>query len=200
MTKQIFFVTSNKGKIASLNEYFKKFEIDVNIEPVKLDIVEPQANSVREVSKIKALEAFEQLKAPVIVEDGGLEIEALNGFPGVYVRYILDSIGVDGILKLMEGVKNRTCNFVSTATFVDREGNIHQFDRDPGFGEVVTEKRTKKSEFAWSDLWYIFYKPDLEKTLSEMTKEELYDMDKGDGDSSSLTKFAIWFKDNQNLV
>lgn len=200
MTKQLFFVTGNQGKIKSLEQYFASCGIEVDVEPVKLDIIEPQADTVAEVSKIKALEAYEILKAPVIVEDGGLEIEALNKFPGVYVRYILDSIGIDGILKLMEGVENRTCNFVSTATFVDKDGNVHQFDRDPGFGLIVEEKRTEKSEFAWSDLWYIFYKPEFEKTLSEMSKEELFDMDSVAGDGSSLTKFVDWFKDNQDLL
>lgn len=200
MTKQLFFVTSNQGKIKSLEAYLAKHGIAVDVEPVSLDIIEPQADTVREVSKIKALEAFEKLNAPVIVEDGGLEIKALNGFPGVYVRYILDSIGIDGILKLMEGVEDRECNFISTATFVDKNGDIHQFDRDPGFGLVTKEKRTEKSEYAWSDLWYIFYKPEFEKTLSEMSKEELFDMDSVAGDGSSLTKFVDWFKDNQDLL
>jgi len=200
MTKQIYFMTSNKGKIASLNRYFEQNEIDIKIEPVNLGIVEPQANSVKDVSKVKALEAFDILKAPLVVEDGGLEIDALKGFPGVYVRYILDTIGAQGLVKLMEGEEDRTCRFASTTSFVDKNGELHQFESSGNEGQIVTKMRTTHSPYAWSDIWYIFYKPEFDKTLSEMTEEELYRNTQEEGDSSSLSKFIEWFKDNQDLV
>jgi XTP/dITP diphosphohydrolase len=48
------------------------------------------------------LEAFEKCGLPIIVEDAGLFVEALNGFPGPYSSYVYKTIGNEGLLKLME--------------------------------------------------------------------------------------------------
>lgn len=128
-SKKLYFVTTNKGKIKSLQEIFISLNIDIEVEGVSLDIVEPQASSVSEVSLNKAKQAFSLLKKALIVEDGGFEIKALNDFPGVYSKYILETIGANGILKLMKGHDNRECRFVSTATYVDTNGKTYQFNR-----------------------------------------------------------------------
>lgn len=192
----IYFVTSNKGKVRSLQEHFDKKFININVKGIDLNISEPQAYTVKEVSLIKAKKAFEQIQAPVIVEDGGFCIDALNGFPGVYTKYALETIGADGILDLMLDKDDRNCGFVSCTTFIDEKGNIHQFDRSGGRGQLVKEKSSIKSEMAWSDLWYIFHVPELNKILCEATKEEVLKWWASDGQKSSVTNFVEWFKDN----
>lgn len=79
---KIYFITSNKGKLEALQKQFTSKDLKIKIEGANLNIIEPQASNAKEVSKIKAKEAFSILKKPLIVEDGGFEIEALNGFPG----------------------------------------------------------------------------------------------------------------------
>ena len=100
---KIHFITSNKGKIKSLNSYFQNLgRPDVEIIPTNLNLIEPQADTVAEVSLFKARQAFQQLKEPVLVEDGGFAIEALNGFPGVYTKY------ANQTLMTLESHKNQT--------------------------------------------------------------------------------------------
>jgi XTP/dITP diphosphohydrolase len=95
----MYFITSNQGKVKSLKKYFELFNHSIDIEQKIMDIPEIQADSVLEVSQAKAKLTFSKLKCPLIVEDGGFCIEALNNFPGVYTRYILDTIGAKGLLK-----------------------------------------------------------------------------------------------------
>jgi XTP/dITP diphosphohydrolase len=54
---------------------------------------------------------------PVFVEDAGLFVEALNGFPGPYSKYVYNTVGVKGILKLMKNVENRKAYFMSVVAF-----------------------------------------------------------------------------------
>ena len=46
-------------------------------------------------------------------------IEALNGFPAAYTHYVQDTIGIDGVLKLMENVSNRKAKFVQALGFFE---------------------------------------------------------------------------------
>jgi XTP/dITP diphosphohydrolase len=54
---------------------------------------------------------------PFVVEDAGLFIEHYSGFPGVYSSYALSTIGLKGILKLMEGLENRDARFHSVVAY-----------------------------------------------------------------------------------
>jgi len=54
---------------------------------------------------------MERYQRPIMIDDSGLFIDALKGFPGVYSSYVFRTVGCDGILRLMEGVKNRSARF-----------------------------------------------------------------------------------------
>jgi non-canonical purine NTP pyrophosphatase (RdgB/HAM1 family) len=197
---KLYFVTSNQGKVHSLEQNLRRFSIPIDIKPVKLPLIEPQASTVREVSRSKAKQAFEILHEPVIVEDGGFCIEALSDFPGVYTRYVLDTIGVDGILRLMENVDNRNCRFVSTMTFADKQGNLHSFDRQGGGGLLLRKKAKQTAEKIWSDVWLIFEVPQFKKALSTLTKEELLAVWNSPNSESSLSGFTKWFAKHHSEV
>ena len=79
---KINFITSNKGKIKSLENSLRLNNLEVHVNAQNLDIMEPQFDTVQEVSKFKALKAFEMLKEPVLVEDGGFlrNINMMNFF------------------------------------------------------------------------------------------------------------------------
>ncbi|HSQ97699.1 MAG TPA: non-canonical purine NTP pyrophosphatase, partial [Rickettsiales bacterium] len=64
---EIYFITSNKGKISSLEKVLASNGLsDIKVISQKLDLVEPQASSVKEVSKSKALQAYSILKKPIL--------------------------------------------------------------------------------------------------------------------------------------
>ena len=179
---KINFITSNKGKIKSLENSLK-----LN------NIMEPQFDTVQEVSKYKALKAFEILKEPVLVEDGGFSVFELNGFPGVYTKYILKTLGADGILKLMQGVNNRSAKFVSVATFINEDGTLFQFEREGGEFEISKEKVDIQSPFAWSELWKIIYLKEYNKNLCELSEQEVSEYYGRAGANGSIQKFVNWY-------
>lgn len=202
--RKINFITSNAGKVQSLHNALAARGLNVAINTVSLDIIEPQFDTVQAVSQYKALTAFKTLKEPVLVEDGGLSLDQFNGFPGVYTKYVIKTIGADGVLKLMNGVKNRTARFVSTATFINSSGAVFQFDRTGGDFEIVENKVNIQSPFAWSELWQILYSKTYGKTLCELSAEELSDYSVKADSNSSIAKFANWYvnnsKNNPNIL
>jgi len=196
----INFITSNQGKIASLNKYLAAYNLNnIIVNAVNLNIIEPQADTVAEVSLSKAKQAFDILRAPVLVEDGGLSIEALNGFPGVYSKYINTTIGANGIIKLMVGEKNRRANYISTATFIDEKGMPHQFHRQGGGEVLITESVSKTNNpNAWSDMWKISFNERIGKVLSDMTPEE-FALTSQDS-KSSIKLFVEWLSKNHQKL
>lgn len=192
---EIHFITSNQGKIKSLENALKLQNIDVTVLAKNLDIMEPQFDSVQEVSKFKAKTAFKIVNAPVLVEDGGFSVFALNGFPGVYTKYILKTLGADGILHLMQGTKDRRAKFISVATYVNEEGKIFQFEREGGEFEISENKVDKQSPFAWSELWKIIYLQEYGKNLCELSEQEVSEYYGSIGANGSIQKFVKWYAD-----
>ncbi|MDQ5875907.1 MAG: non-canonical purine NTP pyrophosphatase, partial [Thermoproteota archaeon] len=62
-------------------------------------LVEIQSDSLEEIAREKAKAAFAKVKRQIIVEDDGLFIDSLSGFPGQYSSFVFKTIGNDGILK-----------------------------------------------------------------------------------------------------
>ncbi len=99
----IWFMTSNQGKVAEASEHFARFGIPVKQFEFEAD--EPQADDLEIVALSKIEQAIPHLPNPddmILVEDAGLFVDALNGFPGVYSAYVLETLGVQGVLKLMD--------------------------------------------------------------------------------------------------
>ena len=69
----------------------------VDCEP--LDLPEPQSLDLLEVLRAKGAEAFRRLGRPVVVEETGLELAALSGFPGPLVKWMLQAVGAEGIAR-----------------------------------------------------------------------------------------------------
>ena len=108
------------------------------------------------------------------------------------MNFSLDTIGIDGILKLMENKDNRNCAFNECLAYHD--GNeIHYFyGNHPGTLSYKIQGLDRKEK--WSDLWYIFKPKGFEKTLAEMNEEEREKRRIVDGSYSALEKFAEWYE------
>lgn len=74
------------------------------------------------IAREKARFAYKTLHVPLIVDDTGFFITALSGFPGPYAAYVLDTIGIPGILRLMEGEADRNAYFETAIAYADDEG------------------------------------------------------------------------------
>lgn len=85
--------------------------LGIEVEHLRLDYDEIQADTLEEVI-VHALETLRQRGLDnFIIDDSGLFIDALRGFPGVYSAYVLRTLGCDGILRLMENVQPRGARF-----------------------------------------------------------------------------------------
>ena len=103
--QEITYITGNKLKFVVAQKMLEPFEI--RLVHQKLETPEIQSTDVGEVALYSAKWASELLKKPVIVTDAGYYIEALNGFPGPFIKYINQWLTSADILKLMDGQKNR---------------------------------------------------------------------------------------------
>ncbi len=102
-------ITSNPGKVA---EYQRAFdELNIEMEHYRLPYDEVQTSDLGEVVNKGMDEIINKGVRDFIVDDTGLFIDALKGFPGVWSAYAQKTIGNKGILKLMEGVEDRGAEF-----------------------------------------------------------------------------------------
>jgi len=93
---RLVFVTSNEGKRREAEAV-----LGLELSHKGLDLPEPQTLDVHEVVRSKAAAAFEVIGAPVLVEDTALELLGLGGFPGPLIRWLLASVGPDGICRIV---------------------------------------------------------------------------------------------------
>jgi non-canonical purine NTP pyrophosphatase (RdgB/HAM1 family) len=97
----IVVVTGNKNKLDEINEI-----LGTNHQASTLDIPEIQSLDLDEVITAKAKAAFEKINKPVLVTDVSLEIEALHGLPGPFVKYFVQTLGPAKTVDLIKG-KNK---------------------------------------------------------------------------------------------
>lgn len=163
--KEITYVTGNWSKIMSAKEILEPLGFKINNE--KLNLIEIQADDVKEVAVHKVKEASEKLKKNVLVNDTGLFIEALKGFPGSYTHYVDEKLGEDGILKLLEKEKNRNAYFKEVFAYCE-------YGKKPQIFESFTRGKIAKEkcgEYGWS--WdFIFIPDNYEKTMGCYPDEE----------------------------
>jgi XTP/dITP diphosphohydrolase len=115
--KTLYFITSNKGKALEAKTKFS--EINVKIVQKNLGYPEIQADSLAEVALVGAEDVKKRFDQPFFLEDAGLFIEALDGFPGVYSAYVFYRLGCDGVLKLMDNVDKRKACFRSVVAYAE---------------------------------------------------------------------------------
>lgn len=184
--KEIIFVTTNKGKVASA----QKELTNIKVLPIEAELSEPRSDDIKEIAKQKVLQAYSIVNRPCIALDSGFFIESLNGFPRAYVNHMLDTIGIEGILKLMHGVENRVCEFRSCLAYYDGEELRFFESKSPG---VVAEKiRGSENENSWSDLWYIFIPRHFCKTMAEFDEGDFLEYNRVK-ETSGMRKFGEWY-------
>lgn len=118
---EIIFATSNASKVKIARERLERYGINVIQRSVETS--EIQSLDVEEVGMEKARQLLGKLQEPFFIDDSGLTIYALNGFPGALIKPTIDAIGDSGILKLMEGKKDRKVNAESVLVYANPKTN-----------------------------------------------------------------------------
>jgi len=146
-------VTGNPGKLIETQRI-----LGCEIESVDVELPEVQSLDLDEVLRVKANEAAHHTDGAFVVEETGLELAALNGFPGPLVKWMLQAIGAEGIARVAiaagdPGVRARcrllfrdaerevTAEGVTEGTLVLPGRGTHGFGWDPVF-QPIGEERT----------------------------------------------------------
>ena len=173
----LYFVSSNKHKYHEAKKILKPYGINLGF--YKFELEEIQSDSLKEIASKKAIQAFKKFKKPIIIEDDGLFIDSLFGFPGPYSSYVFKTIGNKGILNLL--TKNRKAKFISIISFLDKnnsklfmatiDGKISKIQKGKGWGYDP-----------------VFIPQNSQKTFAQLkNKNELSHRFK------ALKKFANWY-------
>lgn len=183
---KITYVTCNEAKIFSAKQVLEPLGIEVA--SVKLDTIEIQSDSIEEVAAYSAKWASEQLKCDVLKNDSGLCIEALNNFPGPYTHYADDTIGEDGVLKMMIDKENRKAYFVEVLAYCE-------YGMEPVIFKSITPGTIayeKSGTYGWS--WDFIFIPDgSDKTLGCFEDEERFKF----WNSDAYLKLAEYLKNKK---
>ena len=140
-----------------------------------------------DVAQFGAKHVAKRLGKPVIVEDAGIFIKALKWFPGTYSSYVQDTIGNNGILKLMSDNTDRYAEFRSAVGFCTPKTEPEIF-----LGTIkgtITYSEKGNSGFAYDPL---FNPEGYDETFGELSTDE---KNKFSHRRKSLEKFANWYKD-----
>lgn len=119
--KKLLIATGNKGKAQELEDILK-----IPLEIADIEVDEVQSMDLEYVSKKKTEEAFKILRKPVITDDVGVFIEVWDSFPGPFVKYLNQVLGLEKILDLLRNEKNRNAVVKSAVSFHDGK-KIHTF-------------------------------------------------------------------------
>jgi len=178
-----FFISSeNEGKIREIKQYIQQeCNSQYKITPLGMNQLNQEqksrynpvenAETFLENARIKARALFEIVKRPVIADDSGLEVDILNGEPGVHSsRYEkTDDLRISRLLKSVKNypVNERTARFISCICFIDSTGNEIFFNGKVE-GLIIDEKRGTHG-FGYDP---VFLYPPMNKTFGELLPEE----------------------------
>jgi len=169
--------TNNAHKVEELQALLgEKFQLQTLKEIGCFDDIPETANTFDGNSLQKAMYVWERFKIDCIADDSGLEVDALNGEPGVFsARYAeTPSVGeqvnhaknIEKLLRNLKGIENRAAQFRSVITLLIN-GESHFFE---GIirGKITQERHGEKG-FGYDP---IFMPEGYDRTFAEMTMEE----------------------------
>jgi XTP/dITP diphosphohydrolase len=183
----IFLATGNFHKFDEARRVLSEYGVAAGMLRVKA--VEIQSENLQEIAKASVIDAFNRCRLPVIVEDAGLFVDALKGFPGPYAAYAYKTISNPGLLKLMKNVKDRKAIFRSVIAYYDGQSAPVCFEGEAA-GRIAHDEiwGKLKTGFGFDP---IFQPAGSTKTFAEMAIEEKNGFSHR---ANAVRKFAHWYK------
>lgn len=176
MTVQLLIATTNRGKRAEITDLFSRLDLEL-VFPDRLDHeldVEETGDTYAENALLKARAYASEYGLPVLADDTGLEVEALDGKPGLHSARYLPTPGAtdaDRRRKLIADLSAKPqpwkARFVCVVAVVLPNGEEH-LTSGAVYGEIQPEERGEGG-FGYDRLFFI---PELGKTMAELNMEE----------------------------
>ena len=148
--------------------------------------VEIQSKNLDEIAMFAAKEAAKRHRRTVVVEDSGLFVKALNGFPGPFSSYVHATIGHEGLLRLMKRVSRREAYFQASLAVVSPNCASQHFS-DRVYGSV-SRKAAGTDGFGFDP---IFVPKGVDKTFAEGGADF---KDQYSHRAKAFRKLALWLK------
>lgn len=181
---EFYFATGNDHKLEEAKVALGQHKIEVaKLEGVPK--IEIQHVDLEEIAATALALILTKTDKPVFVEDSGLFVHELNGFPGPYSSYIFDTIGVNGLLKLMDGGKTRKAEFKSSVAFGEDGKWLATFSSATE-GTIQLQPRGSNG-FGFDPIFVPIW---AQRTFAEM---ELKEKTVYSHRSKALSKLALWY-------
>jgi XTP/dITP diphosphohydrolase len=135
--RRLTLVTHNPGKVREFKAGLAS--IDIDLHHLDRTYHELQADTLEEVASFGLQELAAEVGGDFCLEDSGLFVNALGGFPGVYSAYVFRTVGLGGVLKLLKGHEDRRAHFASVVA-VSWRGETRLF-RGEAFGTIARAPR-----------------------------------------------------------
>lgn len=191
---RLWYATTNPGKVVSLQNRLQPHGFDVIQRPVI--IPEPRLDRIEDMAMIKAMLAFGEIQQPLVANDAGFYIYGLNGFPRGFVNFALDTIKLEGLVKLVAGTERR-CEFRHALAYADGESDTPKCFADCVRGTVATEPRGTVQSWHLSPLTTIFIPDGQERTLAELSHQEYTAWQNSRTDPSYAQQFLTWYQQSR---
>jgi non-canonical purine NTP pyrophosphatase (RdgB/HAM1 family) len=158
----LIFATQSANKLEEAQRILR-----TQIETYEIDLPEIQSVDVEDVVIYKAKFAYDVIRKPIMIEDTGLYINALNGLPGALIKWFVQRIGVDGLCRIMEPFDDKSAVAKTIIATYDGYGDPSTFAGEIGGGISGTPRGTQG--FGWDA---VFIPAGAEKTFAEMLPDE----------------------------
>lgn len=161
MIRALTLVTSNTNKAAEAARL-----LSIPVEIVSIHLQEIQSASLEEIASAKLDTARSLVEGPLLVEDVALGFDELGGFPGPYIRWLMEAAGGAGLGAIARGLTERTAR--ASCCLVYWDGTTSHLFTGTVLGRILTEPRGP-AYFGWNP-WFV---PEgSSKTLAEMSAEQ----------------------------
>jgi XTP/dITP diphosphohydrolase len=181
--RTLWFVTQNPHKYQEARRVLDPFGIKIRtLDSPKTEI---QSTNLGEIAKFAAEEAAKKHNRTVVIEDSGLFVNALNGFPGPYSSYVHATIGIEGLLRLMRRPRRREAYFQASLALASPRDSCVEFS-----GKVygtISHKSAGTGGFGFDP---IFIPKGARKTFAQGGKEF---KDKDSHRAIAFRKLALWY-------
>lgn len=172
--KKIILATGNQGKVRELNAMLKSHYIIVSQKDLQVEEVPETGSSFIENALIKARNASFQTNLPALADDSGLEVEALDGDPGIYsARYAgeeaSDEDNISKLISNMEQHQNRSARFCCAMVFVENAEDTKPIIIEKYWNGEILREAIGNNGFGYDS---IFYLPDLKCSSAQLEPEK----------------------------
>lgn len=179
------FVTGNRHKFQEAQRILSSYSFE--IEMTKEKTLEVQDKDLETIAATSVRDAKNRVSGPIIAEDAGLFIESLNSFPGPYSAYVYETLGCEGVLKLVEGQEDRRAEFRSVIAYTNDEmKSAVKIFLGVATGRISMEMRGRHG-FGFDP---VFIPEEQSSTFGEMSLEE---KNRYSHRAKSLKAFASWY-------